>query len=274
MHHPTRPVYRECKDCLFYAESGYEKEAWCEVLRATARANVWCVTLKKEFRGYTDGAEKHVPYVTRFHSAREANHFVAARKEEKSDDHKNPEENVSKKRLILNKLLRRNSKGKDNTRSSNAMEELQNFTRRFSSHLQVQDEGSSRRGKESAVSDDHEDSKSAFRASHVNNESISRSESTSSDSDAEKSTTLAISQIDDKESDEVLGFVMMHGHDNERVEKEIDQGLLCLNMLGSRLFFDFYHSETRVAWVQNHFQASSFLPFKALVNAYFYRGLS
>ncbi|KAG0570751.1 hypothetical protein KC19_6G184800 [Ceratodon purpureus] len=254
LHHPTRTLYRECKSCLFYAESGYEKEAWCEVLRATARANDWCTQLKKEFREYTGVAETHVPYVTSFHSTREANHFVAAHKEEKSDDHKNPEENVSKKRILLNKLLRRNSKGKDNNRSPNAEEELGNFTRRFSSHLQVQDEGSSRRGKDSAIFDDHEDNKSASRASHVSNESISRSDSTSSDSDAEKSTTLATTQKTGKDSDEVLGAILMRGHDNGRVQKEMDQGLLCLNMLVGRLFFDFYHSKTRVEWVQNHFQ--------------------
>lgn len=228
LHHSSRSLYRDCKDCLFYAESGYEKEAWCEVLRATARANDWCTRLKQEFREYTDGAEMHVPYLSKFHSTREANHFIAACKEEKSDDDKNSEENVSKKRLFLNKLFRRNnSKGKnskENTRSPNALEELGNFTRRISSHSPGQNEGSSRKGKESPISDDPEDSKSASRASHVSNESISRSESASSDSDGEKSA-LAITQKDKKESDEVLPAVLMRGHENETVEKEIDQSI-------------------------------------------------
>lgn len=260
LHHPTRTLYRGCKGCLFYAESGYEKEAWCEVLRATARANDWCTGLKKEFREYTDGAERHVPYVTSFHSVRDANHFTAAaRKEEKVDDHKNPEETVSKKRMIWNTLLRRNiSKGKDNNKSSNADEEVGNSPQRLSSFS----EGSSKRVEESAVSDDQEDSKSASRASQVSSESLSRGEFTSSDSDAEKSSTT---QKDDNESDKMLGVVRSHGHDNGRVAKEIDQGLLCLNMLVGRLFFDFYHSETRVAWVQDRFQASSFYYLKVVL---------
>lgn len=235
------------------------------MLRATARGNDWCTRLKREFREYTDGAEMHVPYLNRFHSTREANHFIAARKEEKSDDDKNSEENVSKKQRFLNKLLRRNSKGKnskENTRSPDAIEELGKFSRRIS---QVQtNEGSSRKGKESPISDDPEDSKSGSRASHVSNDSISRSESASSDSDGEKSA-LALTQKDRKDSDEVLPAVLMHGPENEKVEKEIDQGLLCLNMLVGRLFFDFYHSQTRVEWVQNHFQASSFLSSERLL---------
>lgn len=253
LQHPSRALYRDCKACLFYVESGYEKEAWCEVLRATAKANDWCTKLKQEFREYTDGVEKHLPFVSRFHSAKEANHFIAAGKDEKSDEEKNSEENVSKKQRFLNKLLRRNSKGKnnnkekENTRSPNAIEELGNFTRRFS---QVQNEGSSRKGRTSSISEEPEDSKNGSRAS------ISRSESTSSDSDGEKSHHLGLTQKDRKDSDEVLPAVLMHGPENEIVEKEIDQGLLCLNMIVGRMFFDFYHSEARVGWIQNHFQAS------------------
>jgi len=235
---------------LFYTESGFEKEAWCEVLRGAAReksGNDMCTRLKKEFREYTDGAEKHVPYLSRFYLASEVNHFIAARSEE---------ENPSKARVFLNKLLRRNSKGKnskENTRSPNAEEEYTNFTRRQS---QAHNEGSSRKGKEDAVSDDPEGSKSGSHSSHVSNDRISRSESASSDSDGEKAAP-ATTQNDKKVSDEVLPAALMHGSDKERIEKEIDQGLLCLNMLVGRLFFDFYHSDTRVGWVQKHFQARS-----------------
>lgn len=239
LYHTTRTIYRQYKGCLFYAESGYEKEAWCEVLRATARAKGydkdWYSSVKKEFLEYTSAAEKHVPYLTRFHSTTKINHRVAKPTDEQSDDHKQSDEGVSKKRLILNKLLRRNgSKGKDVKDSK--------------------DEGNSRKGKgKSLVSDDHEDIKSTSNGSHLSNESHTRSESTSSDSDGDKSI-LAVSQKDNEESDEVLPSPLVHGHDNVRDEKEIDQGQLCLNMIVGRLFFDFYHSKTRVKWLQNQFQ--------------------
>lgn len=255
LYHTTRTIYRQYKGCLFYAESGYEKEAWCEVLRATARAKGydkdWYSSVKKEFLEYTSAAEKHVPYLTRFHSTTKINHRVAKPTDEQSDDHKQSDEGVSKKRLILNKLLRRNgSKGKDVKDSK--------------------DEGNSRKGKgKSLVSDDHEDIKSTSNGSHLSNESHTRSESTSSDSDGDKSI-LAISQKDNEESDEVLPSPLVHGHDNVRDEKEIDQGQLCLNMIVGRLFFDFYHSKTRVKWLQNQFQASFLLKKIYSVNGVFY----
>lgn len=263
VHHPTRILYRECKDCLFYAESGYEKEAWCEVLRATAMvntpANDWFLRLKKEFWQYTDGAERHVPYLSKFRSG--SNHLALTRNEE--NDLKSPEEAVSKRKLIWKKLLRRGSKGKqpkDTTRSPNAVEELGRFSQRINLLTQGQDEEGSKKGKESVISEDLEDSKSASRASQASDESFTRNESTSSDSDVEKAA-LVPTPKDNEESKEVLAAALMDGDTNERARKEIDPAQLCLNMIIGRLFFDFYHSETRVAWLRGLIQVSFiFLP--------------
>ncbi|KAG0601458.1 hypothetical protein M758_11G112800 [Ceratodon purpureus] len=256
LHHPTRILYRECKDCLFYTESGYEKEAWCEVLRATARANTpanaWFLRLKKEFWQYADGAERHVPYLIRFRSG--SNHLALTRTEE--NDVKSPEEPFSKRRFIWKKLLRRGSKGKqpkDTTRSPNAKEELGKSSQRINPPAQGQDEGSSKKGKEITISDDLENSKSASRASQVSDEIITQNESTSSDSDVEKAAYVT-PQKENKESNEVLAAALMQGHENERVQKEIDPGLLCLNMIVGRLFFDVYHSESRVVWLRDNIQ--------------------
>ncbi|XP_073396494.1 uncharacterized protein [Physcomitrium patens] len=248
LHHPTRTLYGECKGCVFYAESGFEKETWCEVLRANAKHPMWLIHLKKEFREYTDRAEKRVPYLNRFHSGRDSDRLLVTRKEEKLNDFKNSEDSPSKKRLILKRILRCGTKSKE--KISNDIEELENSTRRNNQLSREPEEGSSRSVKENVISGDHDDSKSASCASI---ESITRSESTSSESDAERSV-LGVTQNDKKKVKEVLAATLMHGNDNGMVMKEIDQGQLCLNMIVARLFFDFYHSNTREEWTQHQFK--------------------
>lgn len=267
MHHPDREVYRGCKHCLFYTETGYEKEAWCEILRATAKmgspANDWFIKTKREYEDYTHGVESHMPYVTRFHTEREANHFDVSRKEDsKSDDNKS-DEALSKKRLIWKKLTRRNSKGKDNkeTKSADAMDELANFTRRISVPSQGQDEGSVKR-RESSIINDLEDVRNASIASQATSTDSGdgvQIEATTSDSEGDKSAVVATLN-DDNESSVLSVAEQTKPEPKFSPGKDIDQSLLCLNMIVARLFFDFYHSSSRKARIQQIFQASCISP--------------
>lgn len=260
-------MYKDCKNCLFYTESGYEKEAWCEVLQVAARggsqSNKWVLDIKKEFKDYTVGVETHTPYMDKFYSSHGANHFDVNRKDEKSDDHKNSEDGLSKRKLIWKKLTRRNSKAKDkkDAKSPNALDEIGNFTKRLSLLTQGKDEGSATKGKESAIINEHDDVNNVSNASDSSGTSsgvMVSNEGVVTDSEDENTTGNLGPEIDNNYSAEMPDVeVKTQDHDQERPAKEIDQGLICLNMIVARLYFDFYHSSTRVDYIQQLFQASS-----------------
>lgn len=259
-------MYKDCKNCLFYTESGYEKEAWFEVLRVAARggsqSNKWVLDIKKEFKDYTVGVETHTPYMDKFYSSHGANHFDVNRKDEKSDDHKNSEDGLSKRKLIWKKLTRRNSKAKDkkDTKTPNALDEIGNFTKRLSLLTQGKDEGSATKGKESASINEHDDVNNMSNASDSSGTSsgaMVSNEGVVTDSEDENTTANLGPENDINYSAEMPDVeVKTQDHDQERPAKEIDQGLICLNVIVARLYFDFYHSSTRVDYIQQLFQAS------------------
>ncbi|CAK9267768.1 unnamed protein product [Sphagnum jensenii] len=235
VHHDERAVYHGCNDCLLYLDTGWEKETWCEVLRATAKlgssSNDWFLQTKREYQDYTQRVETHLPYVNKFHATAaaatagggEVTKFGSEMNTEEKLVENKSEEGLSRKKLIWKKLTRRSSKGKEtkDTKSLDALEELADFTRRISavSSSQGQDDGSSSRKKDLSSSIDLKNNISSSRDEDVNN-------------------AVHASSVESKMN----------------LSKEIDQGLLCLNMIIGRIYFDFYHSPSRVASIQRLIQ--------------------
>lgn len=59
MHHDERVLFRGCKDFLLYLPTGFEKEAWCEVLRAASKpqhaVKEWFLKYKTQYAKYCLG---------------------------------------------------------------------------------------------------------------------------------------------------------------------------------------------------------------------------
>jgi hypothetical protein len=280
VHHDERAVYHGCNDCLLYLDTGWEKETWCEVLRATAKlgslSNDWFLQTKREYQDYTQRVETHLPYVNKFHATAaaatagggEVTKFGAEMNTEEKLVENKSEEGLSRKKLIWKKLTRRSSKGKEtkDTKSLDALEELADFTRRISavSSSQGQDDGSSSRKKDLSSSIDSKNNISSSRDEYVNNAVHASSvESKSGDSmelaqlvdnEGEKKTLMGTEQ-DEKDASFVAALEQhTAGEPAVNLSKEIDQGLLCLNMIIGRIYFDFYHSPSRVASIQRLIQ--------------------
>ncbi|CAK9231729.1 unnamed protein product [Sphagnum troendelagicum] len=59
VHHDERVLFRGCKDFLLYLPTGFEKEAWCEVLRAASKpqhaVKEWFLKYKTQYAKYCHG---------------------------------------------------------------------------------------------------------------------------------------------------------------------------------------------------------------------------
>lgn len=123
LHHPSRDIYRGCKQFLFYLESGFAKETWCQGFRAVASQGIsdWTLLMKRRYKEYTRVAEGNMPYLTKFYSGGE-DRLVNFKQEEA--------ERRKKRRIIWNMLARRVSIGNGHKRSKFviAVDEIQRGT--------------------------------------------------------------------------------------------------------------------------------------------------
>lgn len=202
VHHPNRLLYRGRKTFLFYAQSGYAKEAWCEAFRAMAGTSKplskWIFEMKKEYREYTHAAEENMPYLTRFYASGDE----AIEPNQKESEAAGP----SKRRMVWRKLARKASMGRDHkeTRFAHAVDEV-------------------------------------HRRKHPRNDHDLIAATPVVDPNFDRSTSFTNGEADS---------------DQARVEPKegIEQGVLCLNMIVARLYYDFNRSERRLASVERWFQ--------------------
>jgi len=217
VHHPDQVLFNGCKDLLIFFETGWEKEAWCQVLRATAGASTSTIhRTRRDYQAYTHQVEAHMPYVNKFFTGLETkNQFSNVHKSHKSP---NVVAGVSRRRTIWRKLTSRtfkpsNSQGNDYGTIQEQEGEIDS----------IDDAGSTATG-----TDD----------TQPNNASI-----------ADHDKIMITNQKDEDEEPKTLS-----AEPKLTTIKEIQQGLICLNMVVSRLYFDFHKSPARMASIQRFFQ--------------------
>lgn len=225
VHHPDRVLFNGCKDLLIFFETGWEKEAWCQVLRATAGASTSTIhRTRRDYQAYTHQVEAHMPYVNKFFTGLgNKNQFSNVHK---SYENKSPNvvAGVSRRRTIWRKLTSRTFK------PSNAVNSQGN------DYGTIQEQEG-----EIASIDDAGSTANGTDGTQPNNASIA---------DHDKITIT--NQKDEDEEPKTLS-----AEPKLTTVKEIQQGLICLNMVVSRLYFDFHKSPARMASIQRFFQVSS-----------------
>lgn len=237
LHNGSRPVYGGSHDCLLYLETGWEKEAWCEVLRASANwvndTDDWYFKLKKEYDEYLHRVEQQFPFLRGLPQGTSLPRTAGEEKERKTQ--KSDIAAITKKRLLWKKLTRRSMKNKDNKSGEREREE-------------------SRRS-----SDEAEDgsSKGASIANTAGESTLGRTASLDEYSGRgylsgpEDSTVTRLASY--SSNAEILSSAA--GDRDTTQNESLERSLLCANLLFSRLFFDLYHSSAVVTRIRATLQA-------------------
>lgn len=232
LHHRDRVLYRGCKTFLFYAQSGYAKEAWCEAFRAMAGRvkAVKTFETKRKYREYTHAAEENMPYLTNFYAVDEEEE---ARLMEVKQN-KEQAAGTSRTRTMWRKLARKASLKKDlkETRFAHAVDDTVHRRKQPTRNDKAW------RNNESAFYD--EATESAPAVVDPNFDRATSFEKLENGTDPVKDNR----ETGDQEK----------ARDKPKEGKEIEQGVLCLNMLVARLYYDFNQSQRRLASVERFFQ--------------------
>lgn len=257
LYHPNRRLYRGCKTFLFYAQSGYAKEAWCEAFRAMAKAgnplSKWTFEMKRKYKEYTQAAEENMPYLTKFYAVDDSGRVEVKQKEES--------EGPPKRRTMWRKLARKASIGRDHkeTRFAHTVDDVQ---RRKQPRNSLVHDDKAWKTKETAFYDEeHRGSNFSVAESDPNFdratsfEMLANGETPVSASEA-NDTAPARMQKENRETGAQVPAAQQKARKakDERADKEIEQGVLCLNMIVARLYFDFNQSQRRLAGVERFFQ--------------------
>ncbi|XP_024375383.1 uncharacterized protein [Physcomitrium patens] len=256
LHHPDRVLYRGCNQFLFFSETGYAKEAWCEAFRAMAskEKSDWTFSTKRRYKEYTRLAEVNMPYLIKFNGAGEGRRPNVKQKEEV--------EGHSKKRMMWKKLTRYASFGRD-TKEAKFVDIMDEVQRRKEPQ---QHNNKNWRNKDADLSDkSHSGTNDLFQGSAE----VTDSDILSGDP-SEHLGSLASSETDvsgnegSKRGSESTQKDCRHEvpanqdkvqkSKNERSGKKIEQGVLCLNMIIARLYFDFNQNKRGLAIVHRFFQ--------------------
>jgi hypothetical protein len=273
VYHTERTIYRGCKTCLLYLETSWEKEAWCEVLRATAQlgstTNDGYLKTKKEYALYTHNVEKFMPYVTEFHTNKGANHFDIGPQDKKSDGNKS-NDGTSRKRLIWNIVTRRGSKAKAYSNPKGVKltdsSSKQDHSREQLTPAPHQEEDRNSKGKvpgntskvntntshQSGIGSNLNSARSIDSGTKI----PEKDARASVDSTGEDPVVAATNASDDEKASDTIVTQGTEGELRVDPGMTIEPGLVCFNMVIARLYFDFYHSPERVASIQHRLQAS------------------
>ena len=255
LHHPDRHLYRGSKTLLFFSESGYAKEAWCEAFRVMAKTDLslsdWTFRTKRKYREYTRVAEENMPYLTKFYATDEVRHLDVKQMEE-------PKGQFRRRMLWKGfNLARKGSLGKDYKESKSAEESHQRKEARSHKH-----DDQDRKSKDTAIVDKDHRVTVAETSSRVdpifdrstNFEGLASGEVSVSVGEGNIFTPTS-AQKDNRESHDQVPATQQSAHETkeERAGKETEQGVLCLNMFVARLYFDFNQNEQRLASVERFF---------------------
>ncbi|KAL3701313.1 hypothetical protein R1sor_019335 [Riccia sorocarpa] len=234
VHHPTREVYGGSHNCLLYLDTGWEKEKWCEVLRAAARpensTGDWFYKLKKEYRDYLQRVEEQFPFFSRVNSGKLA--YIGEDRTRYVKGELNSS-TTKKSRLIWKRLTRRSMKSNRDNKSSEIRLDLQRSGEVRSEVIAAAEEGSSR-GSTSSVGGALGVAGSASTDENVPDASLV----------TEESIRLASSSSRSTESNS----------ESQAGDSTMEQSLLCFNALFARMFFDLYHSEAVVSRIRSTLQ--------------------
>ncbi|KAG6549716.1 hypothetical protein Mapa_008696 [Marchantia paleacea] len=228
VHHASREVYGGSHDCLLYLDTGWEKEKWCEALRAAAKPQSNegdpFFKQKKEYKEYLLRVENQFPFFSLANSGRLAyvadDRMKALKGEQNSSSMKKP-------RLLWKKLIRRNVKNARDSKSSDSRQDVVKVD-----EMAVAEEGSSK-GSISSVG--------------------------GSTGDAVLAASPSMEDLVPEASlvkDEILRTVSMPSNFIERdpAVDSMEPALQCVNTLFARLFFDLYHSERVVSRIRSILQ--------------------
>lgn len=236
VQHIRRLIYEGSNTCLLYFHTGWEKEAWCECLRGAAKLEYdvddWYLKLKKEFEDYSVRVGSQQP------SHREA---LASQRKVTGNE---PESGSKKRRFFWRRLTRRSSKN-----SKELKAESQSVPVSGVRHA-ADGEG---RTREKKTVDGPKKTVACERTVSLSN---TKEESAGRD-EIGKSASMPPLQGDTLE---VVEAIVTRKNVEEGVLSEgrssVDHGLLCWNMIISRMFFDIYHSVDVTGFVQQRIQAS------------------
>ncbi|KAL2650383.1 hypothetical protein R1flu_018511 [Riccia fluitans] len=233
VHHPTREVYGGSHDCLLYLDTGWEKEKWCEVLRAAARpqnsTGDWFYNLKKEYREYLQRVESQFPFFSRINSGKLA--YVAEDRTKAIKGEQNSS-SMKKSRLIWKRLTRRSMRSNRENKSSE-------------NRLEGQKSGEIRPD----VTEAAEDGSSRGSTSSIGYAGVAGSASTEEfvpDASLVGEESIRISSSSSRS--------MESSSQGQHGDNVMEQSLLCANALFARMFFDLYHSEAVVSRIRSILQ--------------------
>ncbi|BBM97829.1 hypothetical protein MPTK1_1g08670 [Marchantia polymorpha subsp. ruderalis] len=227
VHHASREVYKGSHDCLLYLDTGWEKEKWCEALRAAAKPQSNegdpFFKQKKEYKEYLLRVENQFPFFSLANSGRLAYVVDDRMKALKGEPNSS---SLKKSRQLWKKFIRRNGKSGRESKSSDGRQDVVK-----GDEMAVAEEGSSR-GSNSSVGGSPGDAVLAA----------------SSTEDFVPEASLA--------KDEIFRTVSMPSNFIERdpAVESMEPALLCVNTLFARLFFDLYHSERVVSRIRSILQ--------------------
>ncbi|KAJ7539231.1 hypothetical protein O6H91_11G081900 [Diphasiastrum complanatum] len=248
VEHKTRTLFLGSTICLLYFETSWEKEAWCEALRAATRMerndNKWYIDLKKEFKAYVVGIKDQYPSL----SGTSQTCFLSQKSLDQNAETGSPRQRMSLLRRVLKKTLK---VGNRDRRYSEEQEE--SSTTKVPSNGQCQevlaldkkmDEGMILHysfGDTFGTSITADETKFTAKTKETTNMYVSEKK-TSAHGNDEISSMLPPTR----------GFPSI----DQRGEtgKAVDEGVLGWNILFSRLFFDLAHSTTIVASLQKRIQ--------------------
>lgn len=227
--------------CLLYLETSWEKETWCQVLRAAARWTTekenWYIARKREFHDYCARLDEAYPAFAKAIGSKSKRLF----EDEKGGNlDKDMVAGLSKRQKIWKRITKKaSSKGnaivnKETTGTGDLSSSLLMSKSALSRHDDLLESHFSTEG-----SFGNEIAGSSFQS---NPEKV-YADDTNSLSDSVKSIEYADLQQD------VATTVL-------------DQGAMCWNVICSRLFFDGYHSSRFQEACLKLIQASTFPPIK------------
>lgn len=218
------------------------------------RLSKWTSETKRKYREYTCAAEENMPYLTKFYGVDETKLVEASQKEETKG--------ISKTRMMWKKLARKASIGKD-LKESRFAQALDEVHRRKQPRNSIVRNNKALKNKEIAF-DDEERADVAESATpavdpnfarDISFENVANGEAAAPANNA-NSTAPARMQKDNREPDDQVPGAQQRARKpkDERTGKEVEQGVLCLNMVLARLYYDFNRSEPQLASVNRFFQ--------------------
>eukprot|EP00250_Pteridium_aquilinum_P021845 c25245_g2_i1 orf=532-2847(+) len=206
--------------CLLYLETSWEKETWCQVLRAAAKwtTDNWYVARKKEFHDYCSQLDEAYPAFAKGNGS----------KSKRSEDEKGGKidkdtvAGLSRRQRIWKKITKKGlSKGDEPV------------------HKETGGIGDSSLASKVTLSSHDTVVRQLPLEPHMSMESLSGNEiagSSSFHSISEKDS------VDDNHSLSDSSKSLNYTASPDLVTTIFDQGTMCWNMICSRLFFDGYHS--------------------------------